>query len=188
MKTITKPVTVHSCLLDFNIKVKSWGIEPGERYVATADGYFKQLPKKCNCKKMIMLGFALDLIKTGRAEPIYKQKSGRMEPDMLMIWMAQQRQVPRIDLITRPDIERAYLSDDPDVAEAARFKIEQIHLMHMEDRLKLFAPFPYVLNPKQGPEELNVTAHEKDGGDPFEGKVLIDTVDERTEGGHDGSN
>ena len=167
MRTIISPVLVHSCLLEFDIKVKSWGISPGERYMATGE-YFKQLPHSCSCKKRITIGFAQELINTGRAEPVYKLKRGRMEPDVLAIWMAQQRQVPRIDLISRPDIERAYLSDDPEVAEAAQFMIEEIHRMHIENRRKLIVPFK---------------------PDPQEGRLIFCfAADYRTKGGHDATN
>lgn len=167
MRTITYPVTVHSCLLEFDIKVKSWGISPGERYLAAENDYFKQLPVKCPCKKQVTLAEAQERIKTGQAEPVYKLKHGRMEADTWMIWMAQQRQVPRIDLVSRPDIERAYLSDDPEVAEAAQFMIEEIHRMHIANRLKLIVPFR---------------------PDPTEGRLLFCFADDlRTKGGHSDS-
>jgi hypothetical protein len=61
--------------------------------------------------------------------------------DDLSIWMAQQVMVPRIDLISKADIERAYTSDDPEVSAAAMEYIEECHKLFMENRAKLIVPF-----------------------------------------------
>jgi hypothetical protein len=64
-----------------------------------------------------------------------------MQMDIESIWMAQQVMVPRVDLISKADIERAYTSDNPEVAAAAIEYIEECHKMFMENRAKLIAPF-----------------------------------------------
>lgn len=161
MTTILYPVLVHSCLLQFDIKVKT-GMAIGEKYLASGD-YFRLLPDKCQCRKKVTLYEARQLIETGRASPIYKYKHKRMEPEIYFIWMAQQAKVPRIDLISKADIERAYTSDDPDVAKAAMEYIEEVHLLYMENRAKLIVPFR---------------------PDPTEGRLLFSfSADYRTFGG-----
>lgn len=136
---ITYPVLVHSCLLQFDIKIKT-GMAIGEKYLASGD-YFRLLPHQCQCRKFITMYEARQLIETGRASPIYKYKRGRMEPEIYYIWMAQQVRVPRVDLISKADIERAYTSDDIEVSRAAMEYIEEVHLLYMENRAKLIVPF-----------------------------------------------
>lgn len=165
MRTVTFPVTVHSCLLQFDIKVKSKEfMVAGEKYLACGD-HFRLLPHKCSCRKSVTTYEARQLVETGQAEPIYRFKRGRMEPEIFTIWMAQQSQVPRIDLISKADIERAYTSDDPEVARAAMEYIEEVHMLYMENRAKLIVPFR---------EDLT------------EGRLLFCFSDDyRTTGGHD---
>lgn len=169
MLTIVKCVAVHSCRLPFDIKVKNY-LVAGERYLSSLEGekkdgkYFRLLPSSCDCRMFTTRREAEMLVDTGQAEQIWKMKRGRMEPEMDLIWKAQQTKVPRIDLITTTDIEHAYTSDNPEVAAAAMEKIEMIHTMHQEELLKLFVPFR---------------------DDPTEGRLLFDfTDDERTPGGH----
>lgn len=76
------------------------------------------------------------------------------------IWRAQQTKVPRIDLISQADIERAYIDDNPIFVRY----IEAIHRMYMENRKKLIVPFRE---------------------DPTDGRLLFPfPPDERTHGGH----
>lgn len=141
-RTIIYSVAIHSCLLRFDVRVKDF-VVAGEKYLSVSNDnkIFRLLPNKCSCRKQATRYEAEQLIETGRAEPIWKYKDRRMQIDDNCIWMAQQVKVPRIDLISKADIERAYTSDNPDVSEAAMEYIEEVHQMYMENRAKLIVPF-----------------------------------------------
>lgn len=177
MKTVTLPVTVHSCLLSFDIQVRK-NLIPNEKYLSMADGspWYRLLPPKCRCRKLVTQREADTLISDGVAEPIWKVKKGRVDIDYSMIWMAQQRQVPRVDMITKADIERAYI----DQTEQSIENIEAIHQMILEARAKLIVPFDeskhigdYPLNGKDK------------NGDITPGRLIFPfRPDERTPGGY----
>lgn len=63
--------------------------------------------------------------------------SWKLKPDEKKIWMAQARQVPRVDLISRADIERAYLDHN----EESQAYIEECHLLYLANRAELIVPF-----------------------------------------------
>jgi hypothetical protein len=177
MKTVILPVTVHSCLLSFDIQVRK-NLIPGEKYLSMADGspWFRLLPPKCRCRKMVTQRDAETLVEDGVAETIWRVKKGRIDIDYAMIWMAQQRQVPRVDMITKADIERAFV----DETQTSIDNIEEIHLMIIANRAKLIVPFDeskhigdYPLNGKDK------------NGDITAGRLIFPfRHDERTPGGH----
>ncbi len=154
-------VTVHSCRLNIDILVRK-NLLPNERYRAM-DEYsqeFRLMPIKCACRKMVTLSEANDLIETGQAEQVFKVKRGTIETDHLAVWMSQERQVPRVDLISAADIDRAYVHD----IQSSIDYIEEVHAMYMENRAKLIVPFRE---------------------DPTEGRLLFPFPNEgRTSGGY----
>jgi len=153
----------------------------GERYLSVSDDnkIFRLLPNKCSCRKLVTRAEAEHLVVSGQAEPIWKYKDRRVQMDDLSIWMAQQVMVPRIDLISKADIERAYTSDDPEVAEAAIEYIEEVHRMYMENRAKLIVPFK---EEYLGDWPLPTT---DEYGGVVGGRLIFPfSKDERTSGGH----
>jgi hypothetical protein len=111
---------------------------PGERYISVGDKqHFWLLPKKCNCKKQVTRSEASKLVDEGQAEIIYKTRRRIIEADYSRIWMAQQVMVPRVDLISKADVERAYL----DGQQASIEYIELVHELYMQNRAKLIVPF-----------------------------------------------
>lgn len=160
--------------------------------------YFVLKPK-CKCRQLVTFSNSEDLLGVGGAKAIWRlnPKKKRLElyqvekplfeertvdgkktvtriATMLEthIWRAQQVKVPRVDLISKPDIERAYL-EDPKSAIAKRYKryIEEVHQMFMDNRAKLFIPF--------------VEEEEQIRKNPAQGRSLWPfSPDDRTKGGH----
>jgi len=188
---------------------KSWLEE-----VTKAPEYYRMRPN-CKCRKWITFREAIDLCDSGHALWAYKTKSSevlRCEPDpprrnalgtplrgaLGHIWRpVVVGRVPRIDLITKADIERAYIN----AVGASIKKIEMIHEMHMEARALLFYGLTVedgqVIENKDGAPHL-VGNQRKVGSraygapesinDPMEGRCLFSfTADERTAGGHQNS-
>lgn len=140
-KTVVFSVRVHSCLVQFNIRAEKF-LTIGNKYLMMAsederDVWYRLLPKRCNCRKMVTKIYADDLVSTGQAQPIWRFKRHKIEMDYSSIWMAQQRQVPRIDLISKADIERMAIDQNQDAIDY----VEEVHRMYMENRAKLIVPF-----------------------------------------------
>lgn len=169
---------------------------------------FYQMRPSCKCRKWITFREAIDLCDSGHALWAYKTKNSdveRCEPDpprrnalgtplrgaLGHIWRPViVGKVHRTDLITKADIERAYIN----AVGASIKKIEIIHQMHMEARALLF----YGLQLEDG-EIIVENGKQKLKGnqrkvsktpasfidDPQPGRCLFPfTADERTAGGH----
>ena len=174
--------------------------------------YYRMRPDgNCKCRKWITFREAIDLCDSGHALWAFKKKDGkvlRCEPDpprrnalgplrgaLGHIWRpVVVGRVPRIDLITKADIERAYVNKVPSSIK----KIEMIHEMHMEARALMFYGLTIedgqVIENKDGVPHL-VGNQRKVGSraygapefidDPMAGRCLFQfTADERTAGGH----
>jgi len=119
------------------------------------------LPDRCRCRKWIKLFDADQQIQMGSAFRILRKKRGALTADEREIWMpiirlsSELPRVPRIDLITSTDIERAYVYDQQKFID----HIERVHKMYMEERAKLIVPWI---------------------PDPFEGRALFIFPDERS--------
>lgn len=160
-KTVVYSVKVHTCLIKDDEKVRKYLI-PGELYLALEDGYkgYRAIPTKCDCKKHVTTQQAETLVSTGQAQVIWKTKRRLIEPDLNCIWMSQSRQVPRVDLISTADIERAFLDHNEDSIAY----IEMVHELYMENRAALIVPFR---------------------PDPWEGRTLFTFArEERTKGSY----
>jgi len=186
-------VKVHSCamLSDRGSFIDS-DMRPTERYVCVKNPkrdepvqkpYLEEWVKvpeyymmraKCVCKRWATLHEAIELTESGQAKWAYKIKKQtvyRCEPGYPRadaighVWTpVDVGRVPRIDLITRSDIERAYTSDTGAVQDESISYIEEVHLLQMEERAKLIVPFK---------------------PDPFSGRCLFPFgADQRTPGGH----
>lgn len=157
------------------------------------------LKPKCSCRQLVTFAHSEDLLAIGGAKAIWQlnPKKNRLElyqvekplfeekvvdgkkvhtkiGTMLEthIWRRQQGKVPRVDLISAADIERAYL-EDPKSGIARRYKryIEEVHDFYMKERAKLFIPF--------------VDEEEQTRRNPSQSRLLFPFVpDERTGGGH----
>jgi hypothetical protein len=169
---------------------------------------YYRMRENCKCRKWITFREAIDLCDSGHALWAFKIKNHeveRCEPDpprrnalgspirgaLGHIWRpVVVGKVPRIDLITKADIERAYIN----LTGASIKKIELIHEMHMEARALLFYGLRLedgeVVDNKDGVPHL-VGNQRKIGvpiqgcpeaiNDPCEGRCLFPfTPDERT--------
>jgi hypothetical protein len=207
MKALNKSVLVHSCHPKDELIPKDL-LVPNERYVGETNiekqVWFRPFPKSCRCRRYITLYEADEQVGCGQAIWVLKIKRGAVIPDESQVWMPIVREkVPRIDLITKADIERCYIGSerkskhyvfnkskkkfvvirtipegmtkkewDEDAQEEINFErrfrkqfkeyIEGCHAVTMEARAKLIVPFK---------------------PDPFDGRTLFFTPDERTAGG-----
>jgi hypothetical protein len=144
-------------------------LNAGEQYIAIEDGLkgYRAIPKKCNCNKFVTVKMADWLVETGQALLVWKKKNRLVYEDETCVWSAQARQVPRVDLISRADIERAYTGDDPKKMKESIDYIEMVHQLYEENRMLLMAPFR---------------------PDPWEGRCLFTfSTEQRTAGGHSGN-
>jgi hypothetical protein len=178
MKTIVYSVVVHSCLLRRNL-VSADHLDPNDQYVAMDDKeeWYCALMRKCSCRKLVTYDVADDLVKNGSAELVWKIRKTKIEKINTSIWMAQQVKVPRIDLSTEEDIERAFINGNEEYVDY----IDAIHQMYMENRQKLIVPFREELL-GEWPKPC------RDGQNPGEilpGRLLFPfPADDRTQGGH----
>lgn len=206
MRTRVLSVLIHSCNLQ-PVRILEDSLKEGVRYVRDSEDpaatdlfpvplgngleYFA-LPDKCSCRKMAIYTEAKDIKDVGGAKIVwsFNRREQRMEIDHKSIWKAQQVKVPRVDLISTADIERAYLSkaqlknlllrfvpkpseeeiekaynsDNPHARKQYQRYIDEIHELYMKNRQKLIVPFVE---------------------DPSEGRLLFPfPPDERTKGGH----
>jgi hypothetical protein len=137
LKTIHYPVLVHSCKIQPIIrtadslkideryvekirshKEKDLGKIPGltkkeswdavvDREVIDGIDYYP-LPKSCRCRRYVTYYRADEFISIGKALRIVRYKNGRVIKDEDRIWLPVVREkVPRIDLVTAADIQRA---------------------------------------------------------------------------------
>lgn len=144
-----KTVTVHTCKLGLQISEISipknninYINEVRYVWVGTINGRNEYRPiEKCGCKKKIDKFQANEQTNYGNAKEVYKVKGGELETvdDAVWanFWTEEKSKVPRIDLTTRADIERAFISK----RKSSKRTIEEVHLMYMENRAKLIVPF-----------------------------------------------
>lgn len=120
----------------------------------------KKIRGKCNCRKFETYSYSESLFAIGGAKAVWtlnlkkkrmelfterkhevemvdgkKHRTGIMQL-IFHVWRRQQPKVPRVDLITQQDIERAYLDGRHFYID----HIENVHDLYMENRLDLFAP------------------------------------------------
>jgi hypothetical protein len=128
--------------------------------------YFRMLPDDCTCRKFTTHKDSEELVESGVADKIWVLERGNhVVADINLIWMTQQPMVPRIDLVTKTHIERAYTHSDPKIRQEAMDYIEEVHRMYQDNLKALIKPFK---------------------PDPYEGRCLFPFgPDERTEGGHE---
>ena len=136
-------VIVHSCHAETEIRNKE-NFNSRRRYYSDDPKFesFKAIPIKCSCKKMVTEEQAKIYIEQGKAFKVYKPKDKRPLDDKRVdhyqiVMPVTKSQTPRVDLITKADIERAYV----DGQEKYIRQIELIHEMIMEERAKLIVPF-----------------------------------------------
>jgi len=165
--TVDKGVKVHTCRNNCEFRDIE-RLSPGRFYYSDDPKFksFKALPEKCSCKKSVTLEKAETLVARGQALLVYKPKEHKPlheanDIDISQIVMVVNRsQTPRVDLVTRSDVERAYIDGRQDYIQY----IEEIHLMIETERAKLIVPFK---------------------PDLLEGRLLFPFgSDQRTKGGH----
>src|ERR1035437_1958960 len=147
---MNRRVIVHSCHAETEIRNKEH-LNLDRHYYSDDPKFesFKSIPKKCSCKKTITEEQAKIYIAQGKAFNVYKPKNNRpldnKRIDRKQIVMPVDRsQTPRVDVITKADMERAYdRLDDPKSNKGSKYykMIEEVHLMILEERAKLIIPF-----------------------------------------------
>lgn len=167
-----KGVLVHTCF-DQKTEIRNLKYLQANRYYYTTDDKFesfKALPLKCECKRYLTDEKGGKLVARGNAVPVYKPKENKLlhaENDIdeyQVIMIVDRPQTPRVDLITKADMERAYtptalkavveaiqtgnrslfdkhkVSFDADSRHYADH-IEEVHFMIMQARAELIVPF-----------------------------------------------
>ena len=122
---------------------------------------YYRMPVHCKCRKWTTYHEAVELTKIGQALWAFKKKKGivaRCEPgfpasdNLGHIWRPVVREkVPRIDLISKADVQRAYgLKHEKISARQKEFidYIELVNLITLEVRGKMVVPFEP--DPQQG--------------------------------------
>jgi hypothetical protein len=75
--------------------------------------YYLKLPKSCRCRKFITMYAADQFVESGKATRTFKLLARGLQKDENQIWMPVVRErVPRVDLISRSDMERAYIGSN----------------------------------------------------------------------------
>ena len=91
-------------------------LEAHRRYIGEknieAQIWYAPLPKRCRCRWFITLHQADDLVGNGEALWVLKTENGALVQDETQIYMPRRVRVPRVDLISRADIERAYIGSE----------------------------------------------------------------------------
>ena len=112
-RVITRNIKVHSCRVVPDGRRRDLLI-PNERYIGElgvsleAQSWYYQLKRTCRCRRFISVSDATEFVARGTAVWLLKVKKNAIIPDDGAVWMPVERErVPRVDLITRSDIERA---------------------------------------------------------------------------------
>lgn len=122
--TITKNILAHSCRIKKDGRPRDLVVS-GERYVGelgvnlAEQEWYYALPKKCRCKRYVSVAEATEFVASGWAVWILRFKRVRGEvrlnesggEDQIWIRVVRER-VPRVDLISRADIERSVLGSE----------------------------------------------------------------------------
>ena len=199
--------------------------DPAEISTVAFDGtgqYFA-LKDKCNCRQLVTFAESENILKIGGAKAIWhlNLKMKRMELCQIRkqifntradgkkeqvgvlvethIWRQQQVKVPRVDVISFKDIQRAYLDDHHFYIDY----IEDVHDLYMQNRLDLFAPEVAVELKRLYHADHEKTKLLKNGErkqleqiadkikakgfkeDPTQGRLIFPfPIDSRTKGGH----
>ena len=144
-----RDVKVHTCHQKTEIRDIKY-LNPAKFYYSDDPKFksFKALPTKCECKKKVTRERADVLVEQGTALKVYKPKDLRPLNDnrvdrFQVVMVVNRNQTPRVDLITRADIERAYDHMSHPSEQDSKYiqYIEEIHAMIMSDCAKLMAPF-----------------------------------------------
>ncbi|MDA4129167.1 MAG: hypothetical protein OK457_00195 [Thaumarchaeota archaeon] len=120
---VNKSVLVHSCRLQPRSLTRDLVVS-GDLYVgelginlAQQEGY-RALPKSCRCKRYVTVAQATEFEAQGWAAWIvqFKRKKGEVvlntDVSMKLYMPVLRERVPRVDLISRADIERAYIGSE----------------------------------------------------------------------------
>jgi len=109
---------------DFGVPLKLGQDFPlEEREVVVSVTYLK-LPNRCRCRKFITYYRADEAVASGKAMRTFKLLARGIVKDENQIWMPIVRErVPRVDLISRADIERAYIGSEK---KSKHFKFNRI--------------------------------------------------------------
>lgn len=155
-RTKEKGVLVHTCH-DRKTEIRYIDkLEPTRKYYTDDPKFvsFKPIPEKCDCKRYVTDDKRDEFVMKGVALLVYAPKAGcSLNEDRVdwsqVVMVVNRVQTPRVDLITKADMERAYVDRRPEYIK----HIEDVHAMIMEERAKLIVPFrddPDVMYDKNG--------------------------------------
>ena len=165
-----KSVIVHSC----NCRVADTPtslLVPNVNYLTVGDGWYRPLPPKCKCRKMITYSDADDYVRAGKALVVSRFKDGRLVETTdrsnyggaPMVWMPQERtKTPRVDLPGKADIERAFIDKLDKYIEL----IDLNHEFALESRRLMFYGIVLESGKYKSGSPISIP-------DPFEGRVLF---------------
>lgn len=149
MKSAAKKrtVKVHSCNAKTIIRnVEFDTLNPDRLYYSDDPEFksFKALPLKCRCKRMITEAQKKVYLEQRKAIEVYKPREnedivegGDCVEENIVVMPLDRSKTPRVDLVTKADIERAYIDKQTKYVRL----IEEIHNMIMSERVKLMVPF-----------------------------------------------
>lgn len=123
MSIVYKSILVHSCRIMPDGRTRDLLIS-GERYISelgvplAQQEWYYPLPDKCKCRLHISVAEATEYV--GRAWAVWILKFRRKKGELILndgaiteLWMPVNRErVPRVDLISRADIERATIGSE----------------------------------------------------------------------------
>ena len=142
--SVDKGVKVHTCHNHTELRNIEY-LSVGRLYYTDDPKFksFKALPEKCACKKMATIEKAEIYVARGQALLVYKPREHKILHEVNDIEVSQivmvvnRSQTPRVDLITKSDVERAYIDRRQDYIQY----IEEVHAMIESERAKLIVPF-----------------------------------------------
>lgn len=229
MIEIHKPVLVHSCRIQMApallenlnreeryVEVRTTRIikdlgsprKLGEDFQITEreieEISYLKLPKTCRCRKYISYYDADTAVANGKAMRIFKLLARGVVKDEKRVWMPIVRErVPRVDLISRPDIERAYVGSDrkspfyvynrdlkrfiriqnpPEGMSKAEWLEKMKEEVNFERRIRRQYS-DYIENVHKMHMDFRSKLIVPFKPDPFEGRCLFFVSNQRTEGG-----
>lgn len=123
MDTVNKTVLVHSCHVQPAVIPRDLVVS-GDLYVGemgvhiSRQEYYSPLPKSCRCKRRVSSAEATQFVSYGWAVWIlqFRRRKGEVvlndEVEKKIMMPVVRSRVPRVDLISRADIERAYIGSE----------------------------------------------------------------------------
>jgi hypothetical protein len=122
--SLNKSVQVHSCRINKKDRYPRKLLVSGDLYIGDLgvgigeQEWYYPLPKSCRCKRYVTVGEATEFVEQGRAVWIlqFRRRKGEVvlnEEVSTKIWLrVEEPRVPRVDMISKADVERAFIGSE----------------------------------------------------------------------------